>query len=474
MNTKQAELLQRLEKFSPDSADAAFPFSSRLAKENQWSLAYTNRVIAEYKRFAFLSVEAGHPVSPSEDVDQVWHLHLTYSQSYWKDFCPEILQTPLHHSPTRGGVDESAKFDNWYRKTFESYRRFFGEPPRDIWPTPEEKAAQKNHFVRVDKETHWVIPKLRLPKVRIGLALVTLALLGLAGCGGDVNPFNWKGPDFLLLFFLTCAFSFTAAAILRWKWREPSDPGNEDFSSMDPYSAAFLNGGKILAVNTAISSLVDCKMVRVDADDQRLFSIAPIDTDAPPLEKAIHVAASSGEKIPQVREAAKPVVTAMMEQLQGHGLIVSDAQASKVRWNATLIALFPVLMGIVKIGVGLSRGKPVSFLVVSCIIATVVALIAFARRPHRSRRGDAVLKQLQERYRDYKDLKLTYPTLTPQQVALGIGLFGMTALAGTAMADLEKTLRPPSSADGGSGGCGSSCGGGGCGGGGCGGCGGGD
>ena len=182
MNTKQAELLQRLEKFSPDSADAAFPFSSRLAKENQWSLAYSRRVITEYKRFAFLAVAAGHPVSPSEAVDQAWHLHLTYSQNYWKTFCPEVLQTPFHHNPTKGGADEQAKFADWYERTLESYRTFFGEPPRDIWPTPQEKATEKNDFIRVDKETHWVIPKFRWPTFGRGYAVAGFALIFFAGC----------------------------------------------------------------------------------------------------------------------------------------------------------------------------------------------------------------------------------------------------------------------------------------------------
>ncbi len=42
----------------------------------------------EYRRFAFLAATAGHPVTPSDAVDQAWHLHLTYSRDYWDRFCP--------------------------------------------------------------------------------------------------------------------------------------------------------------------------------------------------------------------------------------------------------------------------------------------------------------------------------------------------------------------------------------------------
>ncbi|MEK6230809.1 MAG: hypothetical protein N2A42_03075 [Luteolibacter sp.] len=35
--------------------------------------------MTEYKRFVALAMLAGHPVTPSEEVDQAWHLHLVYT-----------------------------------------------------------------------------------------------------------------------------------------------------------------------------------------------------------------------------------------------------------------------------------------------------------------------------------------------------------------------------------------------------------
>ena len=101
MNVQQAELYQRIQAFSLDNPDSDLSFSKRLARDNGWSAEYTQRVIAEYKKFAFLAVVAGHPVTPSDQVDQAWHLHLIYTHSYWGEFCPNVLQTPLHHGPTR-------------------------------------------------------------------------------------------------------------------------------------------------------------------------------------------------------------------------------------------------------------------------------------------------------------------------------------------------------------------------------------
>jgi len=112
MKTEYVGLWQRIAGFSLDSPGAELPFSTRLAKENDWTSEFGARAIEEYKRFAYLAVAAGHPVSPPDAVDQVWHLHLTYTQNYWKKFCAEILAKPLHHQPTEGGVAESEKFQD--------------------------------------------------------------------------------------------------------------------------------------------------------------------------------------------------------------------------------------------------------------------------------------------------------------------------------------------------------------------------
>ena len=176
MNTQHLELRRRLDQFELDAPGAALPFSARLARENDWTPAYAKRVIAQYKRFAFLSLAAGHPVSPSEEIDQVWHLHLVYSENYWKVFCPEALGKPFHHRPTQGGGLESAKFDDWYGRTLESYARLFAEtPPGDIWPAAETRRTEKHDFKRVDRVRNWVIPKPRLrgsPVVFSSLALL--------------------------------------------------------------------------------------------------------------------------------------------------------------------------------------------------------------------------------------------------------------------------------------------------------------
>ena len=161
MNTTNAEaaLLERIRSFELDEPDAAFTFSARLARENGWGLEFALRAMQEYKRFMFLLCVAGHPCTPSDEVDQVWHLHLVYTRSYWQDFCPHILQRDIHHGPTLGGAEEQDKFTDWYARTKATYVERFGhEPPADLCPDSKTRFSRVN-FRRVDINANWVIPK---------------------------------------------------------------------------------------------------------------------------------------------------------------------------------------------------------------------------------------------------------------------------------------------------------------------------
>jgi hypothetical protein len=121
---------------------------------------FAGRVVGEDKRFVALAMLAGHPVTPSEEIDQAWHLHMVYTRSYWPGLCRNILGRELHHSPTTGGAEENSKFRDWYGKTLESYRRIFGDdPPPDIWPSFRERFVTAGCGRWVDTAKFWLVPK---------------------------------------------------------------------------------------------------------------------------------------------------------------------------------------------------------------------------------------------------------------------------------------------------------------------------
>ncbi|UTW64629.1 hypothetical protein KFE98_03280 [bacterium SCSIO 12741] len=159
MTEEQHLLWTRIQDFEIDDIESDFTFTDRLARENDWSMEYSVRTIHEYKKFLFLICIAKHPLTPSDQVDQVWHLHLLYTHSYWIDLCKNTLNRDIHHGPTKGGQQEKDKFKDWYGETKRFYQQVFEEPyPEDIWPRSEVRFGELR-FTRVNRHRNWVIPK---------------------------------------------------------------------------------------------------------------------------------------------------------------------------------------------------------------------------------------------------------------------------------------------------------------------------
>lgn len=176
MNLENPDLWEKLLRFEFDASGTTFRFVDRLAKENHWSLERATRAIDEYRRFLYLAASAGHPVSPPDEVDQVWHLHLMYTRSYWEHLCDQTLGMALHHEPTRGGSDETAKFADWYARTLDSYAAAFGHaPPPDVWPPPGTRTHAEH--ARVDISEYLLLPRRGPIRILVLLAGVLIAWL---------------------------------------------------------------------------------------------------------------------------------------------------------------------------------------------------------------------------------------------------------------------------------------------------------
>ncbi|WP_261510569.1 glycine-rich domain-containing protein [Chryseobacterium paludis] len=166
---KEDSLWNRISEFSLDAAEASFPFSRKLAKEEKWTLDFTQKAIEEYKKFVYLCCILPNGASPSEIIDKVWHMHLIYTQNYWEDFCPNILKRKLHHHPSKGGYTEKLKHDDWFNGTLKYYREIFQyEAPEDIW---------KNHD-NINSKKHWI--------KRLYLSLLLLTPFLFSSCLGQV------------------------------------------------------------------------------------------------------------------------------------------------------------------------------------------------------------------------------------------------------------------------------------------------
>lgn len=154
------KLWQRIQNYQFDKSGAELTFTQRLARENGWDVEFARRATEEYKRFIYLICVSEGTLTPSEQVDQVWHLHMVYTRDYWQRFCKETLHRELHHEPTEGGMDEDAKFNAAYRGTLAHYKEQFElNPPEDVWPSPETRFRGQASSRLVDTETVFIVPK---------------------------------------------------------------------------------------------------------------------------------------------------------------------------------------------------------------------------------------------------------------------------------------------------------------------------
>jgi hypothetical protein len=161
----EADLWRRVAEHDFEVADQSPHFLARLARDKAWSLAFARGAIEEYRRFAFLCVVAGGVMTPSEEVDEVWHQHLTFSRDYWDVWCGQRLGRALHHDPSRGGSEQGAYFRRRYAATLAAYERWFGPPPEAWWPASWRRFRGAGRFRGVDRERAVVLPRIWNPAI---------------------------------------------------------------------------------------------------------------------------------------------------------------------------------------------------------------------------------------------------------------------------------------------------------------------
>lgn len=271
-----------------------------------------------------------------------------------------------------------------------------------------------------------------------------------------LRPFDLSGGPFLLLY----AALFLLASILSIRLSQALRPEGRQPSRLDDEDMAVLAGGLPRHCELLAAQLLASGHLAVDGK-QRL--VLASDAPATPAVRALRGTASPLDWA-TVERAFGTLGRAIRSRLVDRGLLLADREG----WRLCIAQALPFVLlagfGLIKLGIGEARGRPVGFLTLALIVTAVVAVIRFAGLDMRTRAGQAVLAQARERH----DRLRRAPTAG--EVGLGVALFGTTVLAGSQWESLHR-LRTAgsdsggsdSSSDGGSSG-------GGCGGGGCGGC----
>lgn len=469
----QRKRWQRLMEWSLDPPMGALGFAAKLARDNRWSLRYAERVEAEYRRFVFLAVESGHGVCPPEAVDRAWHQHLLETHNYWEQFCPEVLGAPLHHTPSRGGIEEQRRLRSWYARTLISYERLFGEaPPPDLWPPADRRFGRQ--------------PRSPVPRVLWPWAMGAIGLLGVglgSGRGAraattpsagtmtwmdtwretlwSLPPFQLNGPAFLVLYVTLAALALAVSVRLRRRLIR-ADPGpdpRQPPAALTPREIAYLAGGAARVAETALLAL------RQRGELERGAQLGD------PIERDVAMAVLGQRFRPERWEVdetspeSRAQLRLLQRQLEEQGLLLKPEAQGKGK-AVPLVVLGPVLaLGFLRLQQASMANHPSGILNILFLLLALITWLLWCHEPRLSAWGDCTLQSLKAS-QEIRSAKGNSDLEAPQ-VLMAFALLGVGALsAGEAMA--QGSFLAVAS-DGGSDG-GGGCGGGGCGG--CGGCGG--
>jgi len=464
-NDEQIALWQRLCEHRFERPQNGLDLTRRLAREEGWSLSQARAAVDEYRRFCFLACVVGNEVTPSKEVDAVWHLHLIHTWDYWQVFCPQVLGTELHHGPTRGGPADDQRYRAQYAETLAHYERWFSAPPVAFWPGTVARFRPEAAVLRIDPKQYWLLRKpewLSLPRMQAA----AMALFGLMSAKPalalSANPLDWTAAPFLELFLLLMILSLIATTVLRGKLR---DYGQARAQSPSAFDLAYLAGNATRCADAGIAQLLADEVVVWDGAAGKLKIQGPTSRLEPPLDAIARCIAADGSP-DRVVKRCEVALQPVKKSLQARGLCLDDASAWRVRSLSTLPVLLVCGLGGAKIMVGISRAKPVGFLIVLTIMMVIAALLFLLIKPTRTRAGDLALKDAKQK----QARALRAPR--KQEIGIAVALLGTAALSGTAYAGYHTARTPPSS-DSSSGGGTDSSGDGSGGGGGCGGCGGG-
>ena len=112
-----------------------------LERKYRLSNRLANQYVEEYKNFLILAIFSENQLTPSEQVDQVWHIHQFSTKNYRK-FCYTVFGELILHSPSDG--DDPDKYRTWYKNTLQKYHEVLGIPPaRHIWPELDVRFSPK-------------------------------------------------------------------------------------------------------------------------------------------------------------------------------------------------------------------------------------------------------------------------------------------------------------------------------------------
>lgn len=297
---------------------------------------------------------------------------------------------------------------------------------------------------------------------------------------GAWNPLDLNGPQFLAFYIPACLLTVGAACWMRSQLRLPDDC--RETPELTPSEIACLDRGPDGALQTTLATLFVDGRIRLRRDasfitkwtgigtrrrlcseprqDEAIASQTPDDLEIALLNCT---AGRHGALPQQLLKEGRPAATRIAQRLKDRGLMESSASLGAARWwpAATVAAMGG--LGLAKLFVGVSRGRPIGFLAIILFAMAFVGVVLLSP-PRRTRTGERILRDLKQRHQALRALTRkkgpdAIAELPAAELALAAGLFGQGAFDHPDLRWLDRSLRHAACGDGGGGGCGGGCGG---------------
>ena len=350
-------------------------FRSKIRRETGWSERHLDRVLNEYRRFAYLATDPASEgrCAPSKAVDVVWHAHLQFTNSYWNDFSV-ALGRPFHHHPAGEGDREK----EWFDATARQYRLTFGEPPEDIWgfggqlPLP---AAPVSGEPTPRRSLRW--------PVFVFCGLVTAA-------APHVLAYEFTGPNFLAFYVSVLVVAAVLSLSIRaYRARHAPPLAHIDLEARE---IGYLFHQQFGVRQVALAAMVADGSLVSDGTSLRAAGTRPTDPTAAVWERAQRqpIKVVEARHIKEWRGLDRDVRNRLLQ----HGVVSPMVLREAAGWITLLPPFWLGLLGVARAMLGVHRGRTIGFLVM--LLGVTIGITLALLTPIRTVGQKALREQLRK------------------------------------------------------------------------------
>lgn len=263
----------------------------------------------------------------------------------------------------------------------------------------------------------------------------------------SLNIFDWKGSEFLVFygvaFLLVIGWSVSRRSKANEKFALSNPP---EVSLTDPYEIAFLAGGAARCTQVVVVRLIKSGAVVWNKSkgfsQSTLVATGTAQTGFNDIELTTHKAILSygktGMPLTRLPQLVGTKLSGIESKLAKLGLRPTGSEAaSRILFIFTPFLIL-ILIGIIKLIVGISRGMPVGFLVIFLLFTVVAGAILAANKKKLTPAGESLLWMMRRFAAQGGNPQSAWPDPT----LCGVALLGISGIAhDDSLAGLDTALR---------------------------------